>query len=422
MAKPTENLGWAENGTASDIQEPTAGQRASGIAEGGSWTRKRLNWMFNAAGKLSDWVKTYAMDSSENLNDVANKDTSRTNLEVLKAGTGTSEARTNSQNDTEFVAHDEVVNALTSNSTSNPLSANQGKELKDQLDTTESTANAALEEGTGSSQGRDNNQNDSRFVQGVAGTANDSIQTNAQNAAEFLQEGNNLSDLTNASTARGNLGSDNAANLTSGTVPEGRLTTSTTSVKGITQLNNSVTSTSTSTAATASSAKTAYDRGTTGVNDASSAQSTANSAQSTANAALVEGTSGSQGRTNSQNDGRFSTPSDLAAKSQVATVSAATLGGNSGELVFTREGNIITVNGFINHDSQGGFIAYSGVPAWAVPPLHTATAVYGATSTGVDLVYITNVGYFVTSYIDWTGGGYTKESTDTLSLTYSVAP
>jgi hypothetical protein len=177
MAKPTEDLGWAEEGLASQILEPTAGQRASGITENNTWTRRRLNWMFRAAGRLSDWVKTYAMDSSENLNDLENKTTSRTNLEVLKAGTGGGEARTNSQNATEFVSHSEVVNNLTSDSETNPLSANQGRELKELTDN-------ALVEGVSDSQGRTNTQNDSRFLIGS----------------------NNLSDLTSNIDAQGNLG------------------------------------------------------------------------------------------------------------------------------------------------------------------------------------------------------------------------
>lgn len=70
----------------------------------------------------------------------------------------------------------------------------------------------------------------------------------------------NLNDLTDKAQARINLGASNASNLLSGTVNNDRLTKASTSIQGITQLNNTTTSTSTTEAATASAVKAAYDR------------------------------------------------------------------------------------------------------------------------------------------------------------------
>jgi hypothetical protein len=100
MAKPTENLDWATNGTSSDILEPTAGQRTSGIVEGGTWTRRRLNWMFNGLGKWIDYLRD----------------------EVLEAGTGGDQARTNDQNDERFLIEADTIQTTTINAASDPNS------------------------------------------------------------------------------------------------------------------------------------------------------------------------------------------------------------------------------------------------------------------------------------------------------------
>ena len=75
-----------------------------------------------------------------------------------------------------------------------------------------------------------------------------------------MAKSSNLNDLSNKSTARSNLGCHNAANLTTGTVNNARLTKASTEEEGISQLNDTVTSTSTTQAATANAAKKAYDR------------------------------------------------------------------------------------------------------------------------------------------------------------------
>lgn len=102
MAKPTENLDWATNGTATEILEPTAGQRTQGVQEGSTWTRRRLNWMFNGLGK---WI-TYLRDNVSELG--TEDDQARNNLQndqrfiVGRSGTEDDEFRTNIQNDGRF--------------------------------------------------------------------------------------------------------------------------------------------------------------------------------------------------------------------------------------------------------------------------------------------------------------------------------
>lgn len=150
MAKPTESVDWATNGTSDDILEPTSSQRAVGVVEGGTWTRKRLNWMFNSLGKWINWVKDNVRSNDENddryvqhTEVVDNVTTTGTDVplsanqgKVLndKFGIGTSQVQTNAQNKTEFVSHSEVVDNLTSTSATNPASANQAKVLKELID------------------------------------------------------------------------------------------------------------------------------------------------------------------------------------------------------------------------------------------------------------------------------------------------
>ena len=175
MAKPTQDPKWVTTDDPANIIEPSAGTKLNGITSGGIWAREHLNWMFNSLSKWVDWVRD--------------------------------NVRSNTENDARYVQHTEVVDTLTSTSTTNPLSANQGKVVNDKVDATISVANAALTKGTTDELGR----------------------TNAQNDARFLLESNNLSDLTDNVTALGNIGmvygtatiasnSTVSINVTSGTV------------------------------------------------------------------------------------------------------------------------------------------------------------------------------------------------------------
>ena len=102
MAKPTQDPKWVTTDDPANIIEPSAGTKLNGITSGGIWAREHLNWMFNSLSKWVDWIRD--------------------------------NVRSNTENDVRYVQHSEVVDNLTSTSTTNPSSANQAKVLKELID------------------------------------------------------------------------------------------------------------------------------------------------------------------------------------------------------------------------------------------------------------------------------------------------
>lgn len=228
MTKPTEDLTWATNGTVNDIQEPTGGQRLSGIIQGGTWTRKRLNWMFKGIGVLSEYVKN----------------------SVLEAGTDGGQARTNTQNDARFRNATTVFTSGTvpvgrlpdadinnqgvvqlSQSVNNPSTTLAA--TSSAVRTAYNEATSRLKTGTGGLEGRTNDQNDARFGQigtgatqhrtntqndvrfGLEGTSGSQHRTNDQNDSRFVQ-------IANGKAARESLGIFSATKSNGGdTLPTG---------------------------------------------------------------------------------------------------------------------------------------------------------------------------------------------------------
>lgn len=78
--KPNLDPKWSTDNDPLDNVEPDSTYKEKGIAAGSTWTRQWLNWMFYAISQWIDWVRSYAMDRDQNLNDVADKPTARTNL------------------------------------------------------------------------------------------------------------------------------------------------------------------------------------------------------------------------------------------------------------------------------------------------------------------------------------------------------
>lgn len=81
MAKPTINTDWNITSNSNRI-EPTSGLKNTGIQQGGTWGRQWLNWQFWGINQWVNWVRDDAMDRQENLEDLADKAASRTNLDV----------------------------------------------------------------------------------------------------------------------------------------------------------------------------------------------------------------------------------------------------------------------------------------------------------------------------------------------------
>ena len=249
MAKPTQDPKWVTTDDPVNIIEPTAGAKLNGITSGGIWARENLNWMFNTISKWIDWVRDNVRSNTENdaryvqhtavVNNVTStsatdplsanqgkvlKDLADSNYTTItnKFGTGASQVQTNAQNASEFVSHSEVINTLTSTSTTNPASANQVKVLKGLVDSNNTNTNARIGSTTASNV-RNNSQLDAHYLlennnlsdltNPAVAIDNLGLRDNTENDARYLLESNNLSDLTSVATAVDNLGlRDNTEN------------------------------------------------------------------------------------------------------------------------------------------------------------------------------------------------------------------
>lgn len=80
--KPTEDPKWSTNNIATDNIEPPQSIKDGGIPDGSTLPREWLNWMFMTLSKWIDWVRSYALDRDNNLSELTNKATARTNLSV----------------------------------------------------------------------------------------------------------------------------------------------------------------------------------------------------------------------------------------------------------------------------------------------------------------------------------------------------
>jgi hypothetical protein len=109
--------------------------------------------------------------------------------------------------------------------------------------------------------------------------------------------------------------------------------------------------------------------------------------------------------------------------SQTATVQATALGGNSGEIKIVRQGSLVVVNGFINHDDDGGFFSFGGIPDWA-QPTNTAQVLYmqaGGSDAYNKSVNISNAGWIYFYYIKTADGtSYVDGGTGAFTITYSL--
>lgn len=268
MAKPTQDPKWVTTDDPVNIIEPTAGAKLNGITSGGIWARENLNWMFNTISKWIDWVRDNVRSNTENdaryvqhtavVNNVTStsatdplsanqgkvlKDLADSNYTTItnKFGTGASQVQTNAQNASEFVSHSEVINTLTSTSTTNPASANQVKVLKGLVDSNNTNTNARIGSTTASNV-RNNSQLDAHYLLESSNLSdltnpavaidNLGLRDNTENDARYLLESNNLSDLTSVATAVDNLG------LRDNTENDARFNQSSTNVSGFNRVSN----------------------------------------------------------------------------------------------------------------------------------------------------------------------------------------
>lgn len=88
--KPNVDPKWSSNNVATDNIEPTQALKDSGIASGSVFGREHLNWMFNAFSQWIDWVRSYALDKDNNLSELTDFNTARTNLGLNTSATNIS--------------------------------------------------------------------------------------------------------------------------------------------------------------------------------------------------------------------------------------------------------------------------------------------------------------------------------------------
>lgn len=176
--KPSLDPKWSTSNNPLDNIEPAESLKIGGVPAGGVWGREFLNWQFYAISQWIDWVRSSALDRDNNLSDLTNAATARTNLGL--------------------------------NNTSVTLGANIA--TADKLKT-------------------------ARTISLSGDLTGNVMFDGSANVALFAQVGND-SHTHSAAT----------------------ITAATTSVAGVTQLNNSVTSNLTTQAATANAARLAYNR------------------------------------------------------------------------------------------------------------------------------------------------------------------
>lgn len=83
--KPTLDPKWSTSNNPLDNIEPTESLKIGGVPAGGVWGREFLNWQFYAISQWVDWVRSSALDKDNNLSDLTNANTARTNLGLNNA-------------------------------------------------------------------------------------------------------------------------------------------------------------------------------------------------------------------------------------------------------------------------------------------------------------------------------------------------
>lgn len=229
MAKPTFDTKWASNNVPTDNIEPPPILKDSGIPDGSTLAREYTNYQFMAGAAWDDWVRSYAMDNSLNLSDLADKTVSRANLGANNAANLTTGIIPTARlPDTSLTATGAVTGTVTlpkSGNASIALSASPTLTLSG--DATGSATFSNLANATLSVTVADNSHShDSTTLASASVTQKGVVQLNTStgststtlaatssavksandNANTKLTKSSNLGDLTSVSSARGNLG------------------------------------------------------------------------------------------------------------------------------------------------------------------------------------------------------------------------
>lgn len=180
--KPTQDPKWVASDDPAQIIEPSAAFKNNGILSGGVWSRENLNWMFNAISKWIDWVRSYALDKDNNLSDLDNKATAFTNIK--QAATTTSTGVVELATDTEVQTGTDTSRAVTPKGLASRTATETRTGVVEKATSTE-MSNGTADKFPDASTVK--TWVDGNFVSGQAGTGTSNFRNNAQNDARFIQ-------------------------------------------------------------------------------------------------------------------------------------------------------------------------------------------------------------------------------------------
>jgi len=464
-AKPTQDPKWVTSDDPVNIIEPTAPLKTNGIISGGIWGREHLNWMFNAISKWIDWVRSYAMDKDNNLSDVSNPTTAFNNIKQNATTTVTgvveqaTAAEITSGTSSKFPDAAGVKTAYVQKSDNLSTVSNATTSFNNIKQNATTTTTGVVEKATAA-----------EVTSGTTSKFPDA----ADIKTVYLQKADNLSTVANASVARTNLGTNNAANLTTGTVPVARLPSATTTAKGAVEkatvaevtlgtsdkypdaagvkgeylskadnlgglvdksasrVNLGANNASNLTTGTISSSRLPTATLTTvgGVEKATLSELNAGAADKYPDAAgvIYQLSTYYVQKTNVVDD-LVSTDTDkplsanqgkiLNDKSQSAVVSGSSLGFSGGSLDIIREGKIVTVSGNITHPSASSVSATTALPSWAHPANTVRNLHDDGTSLGYNSTTLSTSGTIFLSYRTY-AGATTARNLSSVSFSYGV--